>query len=393
MSLFDASVNQVVKDVSDKTLVAVPNRCSADYCKIFSLIERKTRPWHLPWKSEYKYIPTELTLNDVLIEPVDVKNLQSSSVLFQNYSSTPSFHKAGKIGGKIAEEFDVDVSVNETMQVSLKLGNVMKQEVLWQKLYDAVNGKMVKTDHPLLKAIKSCKKRSLFLIGMVVTSGLSSEILDEDMNFGVESVQEALSGLLTNEVSNDLITMLRKILKNKPTCAFKLNVVVENAIDTLQGEDVTCKITVQHLQKLFSEDCSTDCFKFLVKAGFQIDKEKNKLVYPEKLDLLKSLYVLLDCLSEMSNVQIQTLTDCDISHRNDIMLPIQKVIQSTDVNKNNIEFSEVFADDHPVARFLKSVGLNLVRSDSSVHVEYLPKCQSVLQLRSSLVAVHGMCAV
>ena len=69
------------------------------------------------------------------------------------------------------------------------------------------------------------------------------------------------------------------------------------------------------------------------------------------------------------------------------------MIQSTDVNKNNIEFSEVFANDHPVARFLKSVGLNLVRSDSSVRVEYLPKCQSVLQLRSSLVAVHGMCAV
>ena len=117
-------------------------------------------------------------------QPVDVKNLQSSSVLFQNYSSTPSFHRAGKIGGKIAEEFDVDVSVNETMQVSLKLGNVMKQEVLWQKLYDTVNGKMVQADHPLLKTIKSCKKRSLFLIGMVVTSGLSSETLDEDMAYG-----------------------------------------------------------------------------------------------------------------------------------------------------------------------------------------------------------------
>ena len=60
----------------------------------------------------------------------------------------------------------------------------MKQEVLWQKLYDTVNGKMVQADHPLLKTIKSCKKRSLFLIGMVVTSGLSSEILDEDMAYG-----------------------------------------------------------------------------------------------------------------------------------------------------------------------------------------------------------------
>ena len=56
-------------------------------------------------------------------------------------------------------------------------------------------------------------------------------------------------------------------------------------------------MTVKHLEKLFSDDCLTDCFKFLEKAGFQIDKENNKLVYPEKLDLLMSLDVLLDCLS------------------------------------------------------------------------------------------------
>ena len=70
MSLFDATVRQVVKDVSDKTLIPVPNRCSADDCKILSLVERKTRSWHLPWKSAYKYIPAELTLNDVLVEVI-----------------------------------------------------------------------------------------------------------------------------------------------------------------------------------------------------------------------------------------------------------------------------------------------------------------------------------
>ena len=68
MSLFDATVSQVVKDVSDKTLVPVPNRSSADYCKILWLVERKTRSWHLPWKSAYKFIPAKLSLNDVLVE-------------------------------------------------------------------------------------------------------------------------------------------------------------------------------------------------------------------------------------------------------------------------------------------------------------------------------------
>ena len=77
----------------------------------------------------------------------------------------------------------MDISVNETMEVSLKLGKVMKQEVLWQKLFDHVNGKMMKTNHPFVKLIKSSPKRSLFLILMVVTSGVTTTI-EEERDFG-----------------------------------------------------------------------------------------------------------------------------------------------------------------------------------------------------------------
>ena len=456
MSLFDATVSQIVKDVSDQTLIPVPCRNLADYCKITWLVQRKTRSWHLPWKSAYKYIPTEFKLNDILTEPIDVAQ-QKPSVLLENYASTPSFHKAGKIGGKIAEEFDVDVSVNETMQVSLKLGNVMKQEVLWQTLFDTFNGKLVKTDHPLLKEIKSSQRKSLFLIGMVVTCSFTGTIdkgtdieaevggkpyvalnlsssgssetkrhrqyaipphttlayscyrlkvenngalnlqlgtdltdapfIGEEKIFEAKSVEEVLSGLFTNEVGNDLIIMLRKILKSQPTCGFKLNVVVENAIDILKEEHVQCVITRQHLEKMFPNDCMADCFKFLEIAGFQTE---NKLVYQGKRDLLPSLNALLDCLSEMNNTQIKILTECDVSHKNDILLAMQKAVERTDAK---IEFSNVFANDHPVVRFLKSVGLDLVRSESSFQLKYLPTCQSVLQLRSSMVAVYGMCSV
>ena len=71
---------------------------------------------------------------------------------------------------------------------------------------------------------------------------------------------------------------------------------MENAIDNFE-DDLGCKITVQHLDKIFSEDCSTGCYKFLEIVGFQINKENNEVVYPEDLDLLTSLNVLLDCLS------------------------------------------------------------------------------------------------
>ena len=63
------------------------------------------------------------------------------------------------------------------------------------------------------------------------------------------------------------------------------------------------------------------------------------------------------------------------------------------MSEAKIEFSEDFTDAHPVLAFLRSLGLDLVKSDSSFLVKYLPKCQPVLQLRSTLVAVYGMCSV
>ena len=120
---------------------------------------------------------------------VNVEDLKKSSVLLQNYHSSPRYHKSGKIGGKIAEEFDVDLSIVETMDISLKLGNVTKQEVVWQKLYDATNGKQVRPDHPLVKSIRKRPTKSLFLIGLIVTSGVVAQ----------DNVNTMVSGMCTNE--------------------------------------------------------------------------------------------------------------------------------------------------------------------------------------------------
>ena len=72
----------------------------------------------------------------------------------------------------------MDVSVNEMMEVSLKLGNVMKTEIPWQVLYDTVNNKKIKMDHPLIKVVQKSKKKTLFVINMTVTAGSEAD-LDE----------------------------------------------------------------------------------------------------------------------------------------------------------------------------------------------------------------------
>ena len=68
MSLFDAAVEQVVKDVGKENVIAVKDRNMADYCKIWMLVVRKEHSWYWPWKPKYKYVPTEVTLIDILTE-------------------------------------------------------------------------------------------------------------------------------------------------------------------------------------------------------------------------------------------------------------------------------------------------------------------------------------
>ena len=68
MSLFGATVAQVVKDVGDEDVIAVNDRNTADYCKIFSLVVRKQHFWRLPWASKFDYVPTEISLLDILEE-------------------------------------------------------------------------------------------------------------------------------------------------------------------------------------------------------------------------------------------------------------------------------------------------------------------------------------
>ena len=50
----------------------------------------------------------------------------------------------------------------------MKLGDITKKEILWEKLYEKVNGKNIKNDHPLVKMVTNNRKKKLFLIGMVI---------------------------------------------------------------------------------------------------------------------------------------------------------------------------------------------------------------------------------
>ena len=85
-------------------------------------------------------------------------SLASTSVLFENYQSTPSFERSGKIGAKVANEFNIDASMSKTLQIVMKLGKITKKEIIWEKLYEVIKEHQVKLDHPLIKMIKNKKE-------------------------------------------------------------------------------------------------------------------------------------------------------------------------------------------------------------------------------------------
>ncbi|XP_046860284.1 uncharacterized protein LOC124453544 [Xenia sp. Carnegie-2017] len=207
----------------------------------------------------------------------------------------------------------------------------------------------------------------------------------ESRIFSEKAVQSALHHLLSSDVSNDVILMLRKILKNDPSCASKLNDVIEDFFDHLEGEDVSCKVTVQHLEKLFSDQVYKDCCALLEKVGFGIYKERNEVIFSGKEELLKSLCALLECLSKMSKYQILALVDCDITHRQAIITIMKIAMKLTD------GLDEKHVEPDPVAtKFLTAIGVKTEISNG-FSVQYLPKNQSVMNLRNITVAVYGMC--
>ena len=77
----------------------------------------------------------------------------------------------------------------------------------------------------------------------------------------------------------------------------KIRSQIEDFLDRLEGEDVLCKITVQHLEKLFSDQVYEDCCALLEKVGFGTYNERNEVIFSGKEELLKSLCALLECLS------------------------------------------------------------------------------------------------
>lgn len=118
-------------------------------------------------------------LSFVFCQPVDIASQIKKSVFIQNYKNEPQFHVHGKLGGKIAEEFGIDVSAIDSFTVSMDVGTVIKREVRWVELNEVLAELTLNLDHEFVQNILDKPRRSLCVVYETV---LTSSEADVDSN-------------------------------------------------------------------------------------------------------------------------------------------------------------------------------------------------------------------
>lgn len=114
------------------------------------------------------------------MQTIDVSSKVQKSVFITNYQNNPQFHVKGKLGGKIASEFDMDTSSSDSFTINMNIGSVTRNEVRWEDLHGALAGKTINLDHDFMQKIMGSKRRSLYLIYEMLCTVTDDTKLNKD---------------------------------------------------------------------------------------------------------------------------------------------------------------------------------------------------------------------
>jgi len=120
-------------------------------------------------------------LNDLFEEDLKVPK-PKSSIIMEDFTETPTLKVNGSIGTKIAKELNLNLSGSDTMTMTIKLGDIVKNECDWESLQEALEKQRIKTNHPLLKETKKSKRSTLCVVlESLVTKGEGELSKDTDI--------------------------------------------------------------------------------------------------------------------------------------------------------------------------------------------------------------------
>ena len=119
-----------------------------------------------------------------LFQPVGVTKEIQKSLFVQNYKNEPKFHVHGQLGAKIAQEFGIDVSAIDSFTVSMDVGTVVKREVGWELLNEALADKTLNLDHEFVQYILHKPRRSLCIVYETVATGSDADVNSNSLEEG-----------------------------------------------------------------------------------------------------------------------------------------------------------------------------------------------------------------
>lgn len=186
MALFECCSKQFVKDTGRSTLHSIVDLNSSSRCNILWVLVKKKSRWF--WKS-VKYKPTAFTLNEILTKPVDISSQIKKSVFIRNYKNEPKFHVHGRLGAKVAEEFGIDVSAIDAFTVSMDVGTVIKREVGWGDLNEALADKTLNLEHEFVQYVIHKPRRSLCIVYETVATGSDADVDSDSLKEGNANVK------------------------------------------------------------------------------------------------------------------------------------------------------------------------------------------------------------
>nr|XP_006824139.1 PREDICTED: pejvakin-like [Saccoglossus kowalevskii] len=158
--MFKSLTDKLSKSLGEDTLLPVPSLDQADNCRPLSIVVKKNRRWF--WRAP-KYLPSQYTLSQLLSnkEDLDVPIINED---LTNFDDVSSFSVKGKIGAKIASEVDLDVKASDDIQMSSKLGQIVKNKVNIPILQDLLTRKKLNLTHPFIEEIRQNYRNVLCVV-------------------------------------------------------------------------------------------------------------------------------------------------------------------------------------------------------------------------------------
>lgn len=163
--MFRKASESIVENCGSKTLHPVTDLSSAERFKPLCIVEKRKSFW--PFKKS-TMTPTVVKITHLLKDNketiLDQDVNKREFTLLKQFEDLPTFDIKGSLSGKIAKECNLELKAEDKMTLSLKLGDIEKNEISWQKLDQAMKTNNINVNHHVIRSAKHTSRLSLCVV-------------------------------------------------------------------------------------------------------------------------------------------------------------------------------------------------------------------------------------